>query len=75
MKKPINAGTLRQIKPRALGDLYRKALDAGCEVSITGSNHIRVDTPEGPVFGSRTSSDHRAVRNTRSQLRRKGVQL
>ena len=73
MRKPASAATLRQVKPKQLGDLYRQARDLGCAVSVTGSNHIRVDTPRGPVFSSRTSSDQRSVQNLRSQLRRKGV--
>lgn len=55
--------------------VLRQAQELGHRVSITRGNHIRVDTPNGPVFAGLTSSTHRAARMLRAALRRKGVDL
>ena len=66
----------RGIKPVELRDLYERAEQAGCTISITGGNHIRVRTPDGKVVhGPLTSGAKRAILNVRSQLRRAGVAL
>lgn len=55
--------------------VVREAIKAGCGVSITGGNHIRIDTPQGPYFTGLTTSDQRAHLNLRRDLRRRGVAI
>jgi hypothetical protein len=55
--------------------VLRRAQDAGMRVSITRGNHIRVDTPNGPVFSGLTSGTRQAARMLTAALRRKGVDL
>lgn len=64
-------------KPRGhMGELLRKAEGVGCIVSLRRSNHIMILTPNGEkVFTSNTTSDRRAWKNLRAQLRRCGVNL
>lgn len=55
--------------------VVRAAIRAGCTVTITGGQHVRILTPNGPVFTGLTGSDrhsHKALTNT---LRKKGVHL
>jgi predicted RNA binding protein YcfA (HicA-like mRNA interferase family) len=47
----------------------------GFKVKRTKSSHVCVTTPQGPVFCSSTPSDHRAIQNILSMLKRKGVDL
>lgn len=57
----------------------RTMLDAlaalGCPCSKRTNGHLRIDTPNGPVFCSSSPSDHRALHRIRQDLRRKGVEL
>lgn len=55
--------------------VLRLAQEKGHRVSITRGNHVRVDTPNGPVFVGLTSSTRQAARMLRASLRRKGVYL
>jgi hypothetical protein len=55
--------------------VLRQAQEKGHRVSITRGNHIRVDTPNGPVFTGLTASTKQAARMLTAQLRRKGVDL
>lgn len=66
-----------RFKVRAeLRDIVDLAEQAGWEVTGTGGGHLRFSGPDGQVVhhGS-TSSDHRAVRNLRSQLRGAGLTI
>lgn len=61
-----------------VGKEWRPLVDdlrrAGCTLERTGSGHIRV-TKDGAMVTviPATSSDHRAIKNARALLRRKGV--
>jgi hypothetical protein len=56
--------------------VIRKAIQAGCTVTLTGSNHIRVRTPSGQVyFCSLTSGDRYVHRRIESALKNMGVDL
>jgi hypothetical protein len=53
--------------------IFRVLQQAGFKVNPTKNGHVRIDAPQGPVFASSTPSDHRAVKNLVSMLRRKGI--
>lgn len=55
--------------------VIRRAIRAGCSVTITGGNHVRIVTPNGPVFAGLTSSSRTAHKALERQLIRKGVDL
>jgi hypothetical protein len=68
--------TLRGVRPKSLADVYSKARDAGCELTLTGRNHVRAKLPDGRVvFGPLTSGSPRSGQEVRSQLRRYGVEI
>jgi RNA 3'-terminal phosphate cyclase len=53
--------------------LARKAERQGWTVVITGGTHIKWTSPAGEkVFSSYSPSDHRAIKNTITNLRKKG---
>lgn len=55
-------------------DLARLALDQGWRVTKTKGNHVKWQGPAGgTVFSASTPGDFRAIRNTRSRLRRLGL--
>ena len=66
---------LRGVTNRDVKKVIREAMRAGCEVSVTGGGHLRIDTPGGPYFAAMTASDHRAAMNVRVALRRRGVDI
>jgi hypothetical protein len=70
-----NRRVLSGVTNRDQRAVLREAQALGLRVSLTRGNHIRVDTPNGPVFSPLTSGTKRAGRNLRSALRRKGVSL
>lgn len=47
----------------------------GLEVSRTRNGHIRIETPQGPVFTSSSPSDWRSVRNMVARLRARGIDI
>lgn len=50
--------------------------DHGCKVGITGATHVEILLPNGARYvAAYTSSDHRAVKNLKTALRRKGLRL
>ena len=54
--------------------LMRKARDQGWDVGVTKSHHIRFRSPSGAtVICPGTTSDHRAHKNARAQLRKAGL--
>lgn len=53
-----------------LRDLIRDALAAGWEIERTGSNHLKFRRNGKMVIASGTPSDHRAIRNIATDLRR-----
>lgn len=58
---------------QALAD---KAVEAGWELSHTGSGHIRWLPPIGrPLFSPSTPGDRRGLLNFRSMLRRTGLKV
>lgn len=62
--------------PKEWRDLIAEATRQGWQIELTGSNHLRWRSPEGkPVFSASTPSDHRAIKNIRSMLRRNGLRL
>lgn len=58
---------------RDLRDLLAEAEKDGCTVERRRNGHLRINTPNGPVFCSSTPSDFRAVHKIRRDLRAKGV--
>lgn len=64
---------LRGVKGTGLREVYEAAIREGCELSMTRGSHVRVDTPNGPVFGPLTASCRRSAKNLRATLRRYGV--
>ena len=65
-------------KPRVADPEIRRLVEAakrhGCRVERKGSGHLAVYAPNGDIINLPfTPSDHRAVLNCRSQLRRAGV--
>jgi NADP-dependent 3-hydroxy acid dehydrogenase YdfG len=65
----------RGITNREQRALVRMAVRAGCEVTITGSNHVKIMTKNGPVYTGLTGSNRNAHRALRRQLEGKGVRL
>ncbi len=59
---------------REIRQLIRELKRRGVRVDITGK-HVRCDTDRGPVFVSKTPSDHRAMQKILSTFRRYGVDL
>lgn len=63
-------GVLRNVKPKALADVYRRAHERGATVSRTSKGHVRVWLDGRTYFGPGTASDYRALRNAISDIRR-----
>lgn len=71
----------RRFGANGLGDRMNKSVMKlvkeiranGYEVEKKKGGHIRVETSEGPIFFPSSPSDHRALKNARSLLRRRGV--
>lgn len=55
--------------------LLRRLHKAGLETRITGGGHIRIETPNGPVYAAASGSDRRGVRNLCAALRARGVDI
>ena len=70
-------GTLPRVKDKELAKLIRTVdKTPGWAVRQTRSNHIQLMAPcGGMVTTGSTTSDHRAVRNTRARLRAMGLLL
>ena len=60
---------------RDLQDLILAVRALGCEVTKRQNGHLRIDTPQGPVFCSSSPSDYRAVFRIKKDLKTKGVEL
>jgi hypothetical protein len=60
-----------------LKHLIKVATDQGWEVTRTGTLHLRWKAPDGQVIfrNGQSPSDHRSIRNLRSDLRRMGLRL
>jgi hypothetical protein len=64
---------IRTIPNKQWRQLAREFLEAGGQISTTGSGHLRWVTPQGGVvFSSKTTSDRRAIKSHTSQLRKHG---
>ncbi len=62
--------------PRDLKPFAKVAEAAGWTFSKTGTNHIKWTPPVGqPLFTPSTSDSRRLVANTRSDLRRRGLEV
>ncbi len=60
--------------PGALRSLARAAHRAGWSITLTGTGHLRWESPDGTVvITPSTPSDHRSSRNSRARLRRAGL--
>lgn len=57
------------------GQLLRQLRRAGCEVEYTRNGHLKVHTPQGPVYMASTPSDPRSRKNDLAELRRHGVAI
>lgn len=64
-----------RIRPKQLQQLLRQAEEQGCLVEHTKNGHIRITTPNGPVFAASTGSDPRGWKNLRALLRQKGLKI
>lgn len=67
-------GTLSLVSNKEVKRLVKRLQAKGFQVTKR-SAHICVKTPQGPVFCSSTPSDHRAIKNIVTMLKRKGVAL
>lgn len=57
-------------------DMIKAAEKAGWTVERTRGGHLRWKSPKGPVvFSASTPSDHRAVKNHVSEMRKAGLNL
>ena len=62
-----------RIRNHDLSQLVNEAREQGFDVGRTAKNHIKFVAPTGKIcVTSGTPSDHRAVMNARSKLRRLG---
>lgn len=64
--------------PRHLRDIVKVALAAGWTYDVTRGGHPRLTPPDkslSPVISGGTPSDHRALRNLKSDLRRRGLDI
>lgn len=60
---------------KELRALIERVERVGWSVSVTSGNRFKILPPEGNViFASATASEHRALRNIESQLRRAGLE-
>lgn len=68
---------MRGIRNRELRDLVRRTTSQGWNVRRTNGGHLAFEAPDGgTVYAAATPSDgHRAIRNTRAELRRHGADL
>lgn len=70
------ARVLRGVTNREVRDVLRRAMRAGCSVSITGATHVRVVTPSGvAVMAGTTPSSRYAHKKLTGALRRNGVRV
>lgn len=69
------SNVLAGVTNRDVKALLREVMKAGHAVSLTRGGHVRIDTPQGPYFTGSTTSDWRAVRSLRCDLRRRGVEV
>ena len=61
---------------RDMSKLIKSLRLQGWVCALTRSGHWRCQAPDGSLyFASQTPSDHRAIRNTRADLRRLGADL
>lgn len=62
----------------SLKEVLKAARDAGWKVTMTGGGHWRLvppDLSQPMVHTGSTPSDHRAVKNLVSQLRKSGLEI
>jgi hypothetical protein len=69
-RNPTNGITNREQRA-----IVREAMKAGCEVTITRSQHVRIETPQGPYWTGLTGSSRNAHRILRRELIKRGVPL
>lgn len=73
-RKPKPGGS-RKKAPRTQAEVIEALRRQGMEPELTNGDHYRVKTPGGIVVFSQTPSDHRAILNNISVLRRNGVKI
>lgn len=67
---------MRNKIPKELRPLYDIATEQNWKVSVTSKGHTQWKSPgKGIVHQSKTPSDHRSLKNFRSQLKRRGLRL
>jgi hypothetical protein len=71
----VAADPTRGITNREQRAVIREAIKAGCVVTITRSQHVRIETPDGPYWTGLTGSSRNAHRVLRRELIKKGVPL
>ena len=59
--------------PGSLKDLLKRLKDAGCEISRTGSGHIKVEKNGKHVVIPSTASDYRSLANSLADARKNGL--
>jgi hypothetical protein len=72
------AGKRPKVKNRELDAMVAAAWDAGWKCSKTSQGHVMCYPPERtvkPVLVAGTPSDHRTIPNTRSALRKSGLNV
>lgn len=73
-RKPKPCGS-RKKTPRTQEEVLAILRSQGLEPELTGGDHYRVRAPKGIVVFAQTPSDHRAMLNNVSVLRRYGVKI
>lgn len=64
------------IRNKDMRNIVRQALDQGWRMKRRKSGHIKLIGPDGQVyFTGSTTSDNRAVKALRADLRRRGVKI
>lgn len=65
----------RRKAPRTQAEVIAILREQGLEPELTGGDHYKVKAPKGIVVFAQTPSDHRAMLNNVSVLRRYGVKI
>lgn len=65
----------KRFKGSSYKDLFKHLDKMGVKVTYTGSGHMAAHCPLGKVIIAVSASEYRSLRNTVSELRRKGLAL
>ena len=66
---------LNSVRPKELGDVYRRAIELGCTCYVTKGTHVKVMLPGGGSINGPLTGSGRADKMMRTRLRRAGLEL